>query len=275
MDLYTILGVSQKATPEEIKKSFRKLSLETHPDRPTGDEAKFKVINEAYEVLSDPQSRKQYDNQSSPEELLMDMLFRHCPVNLSGAASPHIFFEPMQFQEQPQDLIIPVQISLEQAYNGCSVPVQIARNVSGRGGETEVFYVNLPQGVDHNEFVVLENKGHVGRGGAKGNVQIVVNVLSPPHMQRKGLDLHYTCSITLLEALCGFTAEIVLFGGKKIKLSNVEGDNIIHPKSQKIVPQKGFVRHGKQGALVIEFDVGFPSALTAEKKKALREALTP
>jgi DnaJ-class molecular chaperone len=274
MDYYQVLGVPKKATAEEIKKQYRKMSLETHPDRPTGDNEKFKRVNEAYETLGDPQLRKQYDQPCNPEQMLMDMLFRHCPpVDLSGGGASHIFFEPMHFEEPPETLVLQVSISLEQSYTGCTLPVEIVRKVAGRGEETEVCYVDLPQGVDQNEFIVLEKKGHVSRGGARGNVQLVISLLPLAHLSRKGLDLLYTCNISLVEALCGFTTEITLFCGKKIKLSNSGGDSIIQPNSQKIVPQKGFVRDGRQGALIIKFDIAFPETLTADQKNALKGIL--
>ena len=61
MDYYSILGVNRNASPDDIKKSYRKMSLKHHPDRKGGDSEMFKKINEAYEILSDPQKKRQYD----------------------------------------------------------------------------------------------------------------------------------------------------------------------------------------------------------------------
>ena len=62
MDYYSTLGVSKNASPEELKKAYKKLSMQHHPDRTGGDDSRFKQINEAYSTLKDPQKRQEYDN---------------------------------------------------------------------------------------------------------------------------------------------------------------------------------------------------------------------
>jgi DnaJ-class molecular chaperone len=117
---YDTLQVSSKATPEELKKQYRKLSLQTHPDRKGGNAELFKRVTEAYEILSNDATRKKYD---------MTML----PAATFASASP-----------ESQD--VSVEITLDQAFTGCAVPFQVK-------GET--CYVDIPPGVDTNEVLVV------------------------------------------------------------------------------------------------------------------------
>ena len=129
MDYYAILGIPKNASPELIKKQYRKLSLEFHPDRPGGNANKFKEINEAYETLSDESKRKQYD---SPQ-IDISELFGGFPGGFSGGSGfsggfpqgfPGFIFQNLM---KPPPLTMSLSITLDQAYTGCKVPVKIER----------------------------------------------------------------------------------------------------------------------------------------------------
>jgi DnaJ-class molecular chaperone len=271
--LYTILGVSENATPDQIKKQYRKLSLEYHPDRPGGDANKFKMINEAYETLSDDQRRKQYDRELHPQDInIFDMMFGD-PFMMPNMP-PHV---NVMFQQimKPPPMTITVDITREQAYMGCKLSVVIERWVHHnqiKQIEMETCYIDIPQGIDSNECLLLPNKGNMGHDGTLGDVRIIIHVSNPTKLIRKGLDLYYLHTISLKEALCGFSFELEYLQGKSFTINNTLG-NIVQPNYKKIVPQLGMKRESSIGNLIIEFQVKFPNALPQETLNTLSTLL--
>lgn len=123
-DYYKILGVSQSATADEIKKAYRKLAMQYHPDKNPGNseiEAKFKEANEAYEVLSDPQKKNNYDNYGSPEGNPMSGGFNFNDIfgSFFGGGSQHVQIEEAQ---------ITLELTLEEMFNGCKKKLKIKLN---------------------------------------------------------------------------------------------------------------------------------------------------
>jgi DnaJ family protein B protein 4 len=281
MTHYETLQVAPDAPGDVIKKQYRKLSLDFHPDRPNGNAGKFKELNEAYEMLSDPKKRKQYDASLnpvnlSPEQAIFEMLFKgggHPGMDMFGGPPPQMFFHSVNVKPPP--LVVPLHITLDQAFTGCSLPIEIERNVfEGRSKrqETETCYVDVPAGIDNNEVIVIERKGHVGPDYEVGDVKIVLQIDNPTKMVRNGLDLVYTHTITLKEALCGFAFELEYLHGKQLKINNQEG-NIVHPQLKKTIANMGMKREHRQGALIINFLISFPTSLTSEQTEALKNML--
>ena len=129
INYYDILGIDSKATPDDIKKAFRKLSLIYHPDRDTGDNEKFKNITSAYEVLSNVEKRRAYDLESSfpfknfNNEDLINIIFRTEDSNFSN-------FLPKKrdnASKKPNIISKTMRITIEQAYTGCILPLLIER----------------------------------------------------------------------------------------------------------------------------------------------------
>jgi DnaJ-class molecular chaperone len=267
MDFFGILNLDQHATPEQIKKQFRKLSLETHPDRPNGNVEKFQQINEAYEKLS---QRPPASSSFAPEQIIIDMMMGG--LNGGGGGGGFIF-EPMMMQqpEKPANLVVHVTITLDQAFTGVQIPVRIERTV-GRSVEVETCYVDVPEGVDHNEFIMLKGKGNATKQGLKGDAQVVVEIDYPPQITRNGWDLFYNHTVSLKEALCGFSFEFTYLQGKRLKLANNEG-TIVSPTTKKTIPNMGMVRDNRRGSLVITFTVVFPDNLPEESYKTLATLL--
>lgn len=265
MDWYEILGVPRNATQDQIKKQYRKLSLECHPDRPNGNENKFKMLNEAYETLSDESKRKQYDR---PQINLMDMfqqdIFQH------DMFSPTFIFKTLM---KPPPLNLHVQLTLDQAYTGCKFPIHIERWVHRqhiKELEKETCYIDIPPGVDTNECMMLPNKGNMGSDGSMGDIRIILQI--KPHMfERVGLDLIYTHTITLKESLCGFSFELNYLQ-QCYKINNPKG-NIIHPSYVKEIAGMGMKRDSNVGKLIIKFNIAFPSVLSEEVIQSIENLL--
>jgi DnaJ family protein B protein 4 len=235
--------------------------LEFHPDRPNGNAIKFKEINEAYETLADNQKRKQYDQaQNMPD--LFEMLFKDS------------FAPSFMFQMKPPPLVISVEITLDQAFTGCKLPLSIERWVivqNMKQLERETIYIDIPCGIDTNECLFIPNKGNMGGDGCLGDIRVMVIVVNTTKMERKGLDLLYTHTITLKEALCGFSGVMEYLHGQMIQISNNAG-NVISPSFKKIISEMGMKRDAQRGNLIITFNIVFPS-LTMDKIESLSALL--
>ena len=252
MNYYEVLGVKPNATPEQIKKQYRKLSLEFHPDRPNGNPAKFKEINEAYEHLSDENLRKQYDQPQMPD--IFEMFFKQ------DFPPPNFMFQTLM---KPPPLTLHIKISLDQAYTGGSIPICIERwiNVNHvKQLERETQYINMPEGIDNNECLLIQNKGNMGPDGTLGDIRIIVNVEPHPTLERNGIDLIHKHSITLKEALCGFSFDVDYLQGKSFRINNAKG-HIVSPNYKKTLDNMGMKRDNAVGKLIIVFNIIFPTSL--------------
>lgn len=299
-NFYNILEIPQDADENTIKKSYRALSLKYHPDRNPnnpGATQKFQEINEAYEHLSDPQRRAQYDaelNGFHPGEIHMtehdignifNMMFAggfpgmpgmpggiHV-FHMGGGMGPEHIFRQMQ---KPPSIIKNVEITLEQAYFGCTVHVTIEKwRLQGdlKISENEVIYLTIPPGTDENEVIIMRDCGNFVREDLKGDVKFVIGVKNETAFTRQGMDLIYKKQLSLKEALTGFSVEIPHISGKLLALNNKTNSTIIHPNYKKVIPGLGMARDANKGNLIIEFDVSFPSSLTPEQITALEQIL--
>jgi DnaJ-class molecular chaperone len=188
---------------------------------------------------------------------------------------PHPF-DPFFQNRQPQKpdrIQMTTTLTLEQAFQGCSIPIVIERTVvSGeeRTKETETIYVPIPQGIDHNETIILENKGH-HINDVKGDVRLTIQLENNSAFLRNGLDLIVKQNISLKEALLGFSFDIHHPNGKTFTFTNTT--QIIHPNFKKKIPELGMIRENMQGSLWIDFNVVFPETLTEEQMATLKTIL--
>lgn len=292
MNPYNVLGVEEKADKTEIKKAFRGLSMKWHPDKNKNDPAamsKFQQINSAYEILSDDHKRRDYDtvNQFNHifgqsvggggggggfgqpgggfEQLFKTRIFMGGCDPFSGGIDEMLFsaFLPPPIEKQ-------IGISLVQAYNGASVPIEIERMVNHRRVEKETIYVPIVKGVDHGETIIIKQKGNI-TNNIKGDVQFTVTVMNDPKFERSGLDFIVKQTISLKESLFGFVIDFVHINGKNYKLKN--DGHIIQNQHRKTIPGMGLTRDGVTGAMILVFEVETPTNLSTEKMTLLKELL--
>jgi len=325
-NFYETLGVSNDASDAEIKKAYRTLSLQYHPDRNPSEEAKSKIqtINEAYEHLSDSEKRNQYNmelqfgqghghpqmnghpgfggmpfthmnsmNGFGDINNIFQMMFGQnggqpgMPHNIhaqmfgqhmGGGPGIHIFHNgvPVNVIQKPEPITINIQITLEQSYQGSNLPIEIERWVlknNVRNMENETLYINIPQGIDDNESLTIQDKGHVVNDSVHGDIKISIQVINNTEFKRQGLDIFYSKKVSLKEALCGFSFEIQHLNGKRICLNNNSNPTVIKPNFKKVVPSMGMMRDNSTGNMIIEFDVEFPDILTTEQIAAISNIL--
>jgi len=251
-DYYQLLGVSRAASPQEIKKAYRKLALKYHPDRNKGDkgaEAKFKEMSEAYAVLSDSEKKKQYDmfgadgfhKRFTQEDIFRDFdfgsIFKEFGFGTGGRGAnvfSQIFGGPGQahyrgggpfesayggFGGQPQgmrgqDLVYELSVTLEEA--ATTADKVISYQV---GGRHEKVSVKVPAGISTGKKLRLSGKGQPGSyGGPHGNLYIQIRVLDHPLFKREGDDLILNREIKFSEALLGTEIEVPTIDKKTLRL---------------------------------------------------------
>jgi len=294
---YETLGISNDASEDQIKRAYRKLSLQYHPDRNQSADAqpKFQAINEANEILGDPARRQQYDNELNGVGNMMngqefrDMndifksFFGGGGMGMGmGPGGPGIhmfhggsnpFFENMN---KPPPIVKNLVLTLAQAYNGGSFPIELEKwNMIGnvRTTEKQTIYLNIPQGIDDNEVVLLREMGNSINQTIKGDIKVCITIQNDTTFERRGLDLIFKKKISLKEALCGFEFEIKHINGKSLNFKNVLNHTIIQPGYKKMIPDFGMKRENHTGNLVIDFDVAFPEQLPIETVNAIAQLL--
>lgn len=306
---YDILGVSKTSSEQEIKKAYRTLSLKHHPDR-GGDKLLFQQINEAYEVLSDPVQKEQYDNPSHSidniniqEEMnnIFDIfrnLSKHRFEEPSTFQNSNIFFHNMtshsdnngmpffvqhSFHSKPIPIIYNINISFEQSYKGVTIPIEHEKWVikdNNKIFEKYTLYVEIQPGIEDNEEIILSQKGNEINNTLIGDVKVIVHVDMASNylenkniFERNGLNLIIHKTITLKESLCGFSFELCHPIGKKLLINNTNLPQITAPLSTRTIPNYGMVRGNTKGNLIIKFNVEFPKSLSIETQQILSEIL--
>ncbi len=304
-DFYKVLDVDENASQDEIKKAYRKLSLLHHPDKNPGDTTseKFKAISEAYETLGDIEKRKEYNmlrrnpfmgrqqmdgmSTGNVDDIFKMFFGGQLPngIHSMGGGFPGMNGNIRVFRNgqpvdvnalnKPSPIIKNVVISLEQAYKGDHIPVQIERWLFEddiRKIENETLYIPIMKGIDDKEIIILRDKGNVLRSDLRGDVKIIINIQNTTNFKRDGLNLYIDKEITLKESLCGFNFIINHISGKQLRFNSDPGipmrDGLI-----KSIPEFGLERENNKGCLCIKFIVKYPERLSLEQIIHLREIL--
>ena len=284
-DFYKVLGVAEDASEADIKKAYRKLARKYHPDQNPGDEAaekKFKEVSEAYDVLSDPKQKEEYDQIRkygaagfggagggnftystsgggagiNIEDLLGGMFGGG--AGFGGAGRSAGGFPGGGFSApKGEDATTSARITIQQAYDGAEVSV-----FRPGGSQTQV---RLPRGVKDGQKIRARGKGHPGAGGA-GDLIVTVRVDSHPVFDREGDNLLVRVPVTLEEAVKGGVIEAPTLDGGSVKLRLAAGS----PAGRKLRAKgRGFVTKKGTGDMLVIPEVQLPANLTPEAESAL------
>ncbi len=294
-DYYNVLGVERNAGEAEIKKAYRKLARQYHPDINPGNataEAKFKEINEAYEVLSDKEKREKYDRFGRDWQRYQSAgagAGGWGDMNGGGGSGPFSggdfsdFFETLfgggsvggrpaggaGFRMDGQPVEHEVDITLDEAFSGTQRTLQF----SNPNGSPRTITVKVPAGVDTGSRVRMVGEGGPGMGGGKrGDLFLIVNVLPNDRYTRRGDDLETSVPADLYTLLLGGSVRVPILGGKTISLNVPAGTQ--NGKKFRISGQ-GMPRlraADTRGDLYVRLDAQLPAKLSDEER-ALFEQL--
>lgn len=182
--------------------------------------------------------------------------------------------QEVKFNRKPDLITKNITITLKEAYLGKKIPVDIQRWVvsnNTKTNEMETIYVNLIEGIDENEVIMIKERGNVFEN-MKGDIKVVVKIKNDTNYVRKGLDLIYTKELTLKETLVGFKFDLLHLSGKSYNINNSDGLIVKHDTKYPI-EKLGFKRDGSIGNLIIQFSIKYPDKLTKEQITKLKEIL--
>ena len=279
IDYYKVLGVEKNASEDDIKKAYRKLARKMHPDlNPDDKEAhrKFQQINEANEVLSDPEKRKKYDkygkdwkhadqfeqqqNESSRRTYQYDPNFEN-----EDGADFSSFFESMFGSQRSrsssgfrgQDYNASLELALTEAMTTHPRIITInGKNVR----------ITIPAGVEDGQVIRLKGYGATGvNGGPAGDLYITFHIGAHPVFKRSGNDLYTNVSIDLYTAVLGGETMLDTLSGKvKLKVApGTQNGTRIRLKGKGFPVYK---QEGKTGDLIVTYQVTLPTDLSEEEK---------
>ena len=298
-DFYKVLGVAKDVAESDLKKTYRKLARQYHPDSNAGDakaEARFKEISEAYSVLSDPEQRSEYDQvramgsgarftsgaggaQGGFEDVFGSMFGGANRRGGAGAGFQQNGFEDLlggmfggggfgrtsggyQGYGGPtrgRDLSASTTLDFLTAINGETISLQPS------GGK--VIKVKIPAGVSDGQKIRLKAKGEASPdGGEAGDLVLSVTVRKHPVFERDGFNLRVDVPVTFVEATLGATVEVPILGGQPVRLRVAAGTpsgRVLRVKGRGVVTPKG------TGDLLATVHVAVPSHLSDAAKKHL------
>jgi DnaJ-class molecular chaperone len=287
-DFYKTLGVEKNASKDDIKKAFRKLAHEYHPDKNKGDDTKFKEINEAYTTLSDDNKRQQYDTFGSAGPSGFGggaggfngaQGFNGGGFDFSGFARQaqsggfsqngqnfefdlgDIFGEFFGGGRRPRkgaNITIDVQLSFKESIFGVEKDLNINK---------EKISVKIPSGIENGQGLRVAGKGEEGPGG-RGDLIVRVWVEEHKTFRKEGFDLIMELDLKLTTALLGATVDVETLDGKiELKIPAGTTHNEILRVRQKGVPNE----RGRRGDLLIVTKVEMPRKLSKQAQKLVEE----
>jgi curved DNA-binding protein len=298
-DYYKVLGVSRTATPEEIKKAYRTLALKYHPDKTKGDktaEEKFKDINEANEVLSDPEKRGKYDRFGADWKHYQETgaqpggfdwsKYAGSSGGKSGRMSREDFDATFSGQEvgdlfellfgqrggakrgrrsaavKGEDLDAETTISFDEAYHGSTRIVEL---------ENQTIRVAIKPGIADGQVLRIPGKGGRGyQGGSNGDLYLTIRVLPDPGFDRQGNDLHVDIAVDLYIAVLGGKTQVKTLKGT-VKVDIPEGT----PNGTVLrLRGLGMPIYGKKneyGNLFVKVSIQIPEYLSAQETELFRK----
>jgi DnaJ-class molecular chaperone len=283
-DYYKILGVEKSANKDEVKKAFRKLAHQYHPDKSTGDEAKFKEVNEAYSVLSDDKKRAQYDQFGSGA---FNGGFGGGAGGFSGFEGFQGGFDFSGFQNG--DMNIDLNDILNSFFGGragggwsrarkgrdirMDIEIDFKDSVFGLSKELNLNHLNknekikidIPPGMESGEMIRVRGKGENIENGQPGDLFLKIYVKPHKYLVKDGYNLYTEQKIKLSQAIAGDYLEIDLLGENlKVKIPpGINNGEILR------VREKGIPTNRGRGNLLIKIFINMPDKISKKTREAI------
>ena len=275
-DFYKVLGVDKKAAADEIKKKYRALARDLHPDKTKGDaakEEKFKAVSEAYEILSDAKKRAEYDEARS----LFERGGFRAPQgggfqggdfsDVFGSGNPQDIFANLfgggrRGPRKGQDLQTEATITFRESVFGTTLDLRLATD----RGQAQNISARVPTGVNDGAKIRVKGKGAAGEAGP-GDLFIQLHVKPHPIFSRKGENLTITLPITFTEAALGADIKVPTMSGEDVTVGIAPGT----PNGRTLrVKGRGIVKGSTTGDLLVTVEVQVPQRVDGKALEALK-----
>ena len=276
-DFYKVLGVDKKATPDEIKKKYRSLARDLHPDKNQGDaarEEKFKAVSEAYDILSDSKKRAEYDEARS----IFERGGFRAPTgggqyqggdfsDICGGGNPQDIFANLfgggrRGPRKGSDLQTESTITFKESVFGTTLDLKL--NTDGNGPQN--ISARVPAGVNDGAKIRVKGKGAPGEGGA-GDLFIQLHVKPHPIFSRKGEHLTLTLPVTFAEAALGADLKVPTLSGDDVTVRLAAGT----PTGRVLrVKGRGIKKGAITGDLLITIEVQVPRRVEGKAEEAIK-----
>jgi molecular chaperone DnaJ len=268
-DFYKVLGVDKKAAADEIKKRYRALARDLHPDKTKGDaakEEKFKAVSEAYEILSDAKKRAEYDEARSMFERggFQGGDFH----DVFGGGNPQDIFANLfgnaarRGPRKGQDLQTEATITFRESVFGTTLDLRLATD----RGQAQNISARVPTGVNDGAKIRVKGKGAQGEAGP-GDLFIQLHVKPHPIFSRKGENLTITLPVTFAEAALGADIKVPTMAGDDVTVRIAPGT----PNGRTLrVKGRGITKGSTTGDLLVTVEVQVPQRVDGKALDALK-----
>ena len=227
MDYYSTLGINKNASQDEIKKAYKKMSMQHHPDRTGGDDSKFKEINEAYQTLNDPQKKQMYDQFGTADPRQQQYRSGDFEFNFNGSSFGGMddifesFFGGSPFgnnrrRQTNRPINVAVDITLEDVLSGKTIGMEIQLPT----GRTKVVTVDIPPGVEHGQTIRYRGMGEQSYPDVPpGDLNVQVRVRNHRTFQRFGDNILCETKVDAWDLMIGTKTKVATLDNRSIEIN--------------------------------------------------------
>ena len=262
-DPYKILGVDRNADESEIKKAYRKLAKEYHPDKSSGNEEKFKEVADAYDILTDPTKKAKFEG--NPFSQFNDSFFEEfIKTGGGGFGNPNFggFGGRHGFSTRGSNVTAQIYITLEQAYYGCNKEIRLG---------TKTVTVDIKPGIKPGQRMRLKGLGQRGMtDDQNGDLILTVHIQDDPNFYLDKKGLHTIKHIDLYDALLGSKGEVNVFD----KIINYTIPKCVKNGTMLRIKGNGFPAYNNPqmaGDLFINILVNLPNELSEDQENLVKK----